>query len=79
LFSQARRITAFVDVDNQRALKQMQRMGFVYEGYCRLGINGVRDAYVYGMLRDDCRYLPGYTGGTTLIMENDHGQRAFTA
>jgi hypothetical protein len=79
LFSQARRITAFVDVDNRRALKQMQRMGFVYEGYCRLGINGVRDAYVYGMLRDDCRYLPGYAGGTTLIMENDHGQRAFTA
>lgn len=79
LFSQARRITAFVDVDNTRAVRQMKRMGFVYEGFCRLGINGVRDAYVYGMLKDDCRFLPGYAGGTTTTMEFDHGQGTQTA
>ena len=73
LFSKAVRLTAEVDVNNQRALRQMQRTGWVYEGYCRLGINGTRDAYVFGMLKEDCRYLPGYSGGTTRILETHHG------
>ena len=79
LFSKARRITAEVAVDNRRALRQMQRMGFVYEGFCRLGIEGVRDAYVFGMLKDDCRYLPTYTGGTTSQWEMEHGKFTETA
>jgi hypothetical protein len=71
LFTHAVRLTAFVDVDNQRALKQMQRMGFVWEGTCRLGINGKRDAYTFGMLRQDCRFLPE---NTSLIRTPHHGQ-----
>jgi hypothetical protein len=74
LFAQAVRITAEIDTDNRRALRQMQRMGFVYEGFCRLGINGNRDALVFGMLRQDCKYLPGYTGGTTRTLEAHYGQ-----
>ena len=60
LFSQAKRLTAEVEPDNRRALRQVQRLGFCFEGYHPLGLEGVRDTIVYGMLREDCRYLPGY-------------------
>ena len=63
-FSQAKRLTAEVEPDNHRALRQVQRLGFVYEGYRRLGLEGTRDTLCYGMLRDDCEYLPGYRGPT---------------
>jgi hypothetical protein len=65
-FTQARRLTAEVEPDNRRALRQVQRMGFVYEGYRRLGLEGTRDTLVYGMLKDDCKYLPGYKGPTVM-------------
>ena len=60
LFSQAKRLTAEVEPDNRRALRQVQRLGFCYEGYHPLGLEGVRDTIIYGMLREDCRYLPGF-------------------
>ena len=72
LFSKAVRLTAFIDIDNGRAIKNAVRMGFVHEGYCRLGINGNRDAYTFGMLREDCRFLPIHT--TNRLMEPRHGQ-----
>lgn len=67
VFSRARRVTALVEPWNERALKQMTRMGFVYEGYLRCGIEGERDAYLFGMLAADCRYLPGYRGTGTVM------------
>lgn len=76
LFSQARRLTAEVSVNNRAALRTIKRLGFIYEGYCRLGINGVEDAFVFGMLRDDCRFLPGFAGGSTITMEMPDGQGA---
>jgi hypothetical protein len=79
LFTRAVRLTAEVSVNNRHALRLIERMGFVYEGYCRLGINGVEDAFVFGMLKGDCRYLPGYAGGTTITMEMPDGQRIFSA
>ena len=63
-FSQAKRLTAEVEPDNRRALQQVQRLGFIFEGYRPLGLEGVRDTIVYGMLREDCRFLPGYQGPT---------------
>lgn len=60
LFSQVKRLTAEVEPDNRRALHQVQRLGFVYEGYRPLGLEGTRDTVVYGMLREDCRYLPDH-------------------
>ena len=65
-FSQAVRLTAEVEPDNRRALRQVQRMGFVYEGYRRMGLEGSRDVMCYGMLREDCKYLPGYKGSTVI-------------
>lgn len=66
LFSQARRLTAEVEPDNRKALRQVQRMGFQYEGYRRLGLEGSRDTLMYGMLKGDCKYLPGYQGPTVM-------------
>jgi hypothetical protein len=60
LFSQAKRLTAEVEPDNRRALRQVQRLGFCFEGYHPLGLEGTRDTIVYGMLKQDCRYLPGF-------------------
>jgi hypothetical protein len=60
LFSQVKRLTAEVEPDNRRAMRQVQRLGFVYEGYRPLGVEGARDTVVYGMLKEDCRYLPGF-------------------
>jgi hypothetical protein len=65
-FSQAVRLTAEVEPDNRKALRQVQRMGFVYEGYRRMGLGGSRDVMCYGMLREDCKYLPGYKGSTVI-------------
>ena len=65
-FSQAVRLTAEVEPHNRKALRQVQRMGFVYEGYRRMGLEGSRDVMCYGMLRDDCKYLPGYKGSTVI-------------
>lgn len=59
LFSRAVRVTALVDPDNERAVNQVRRMGFVYEGFLRMGLEGKRDALIFGMLADDCLYLPG--------------------
>lgn len=59
LFSRAVRVTALVAPDNHRAIKQMRRLGFVYEGFIRKGVEGHRDALMFGMLREDCRFLPG--------------------
>ena len=74
----AARLTALVSPYNHRAIKQMGRLGFVYEGFGRLMVNGNRDALMFGMLRDDCRWLPGYAGGTILTPERsvDYGLSA---
>ena len=65
LFAKVKRLTAEVEPDNRRALRQVQRLGFVYEGYRPLGLEGVRDTIVYGMLREDCRYLPDHDADMT--------------
>ena len=53
------RITALISPDNHRAIKGAVRMGFVYEGFIRQGVEGHRDALLFGMLRQDCRFLNG--------------------
>jgi hypothetical protein len=65
LFSQAKRLTAEVEPDNHRALRQVQRLGFQFEGHHPLGLEGIRDTLVYGMLKEECRYLPGYDADVT--------------
>jgi hypothetical protein len=57
LFSQVVRLTALIDPGNRRAIKNATAMGFVVEGLCRRGIDGRRDGLVFGMLREDCKFL----------------------
>jgi RimJ/RimL family protein N-acetyltransferase len=57
IFSRATRVTAFIEPWNDRAIRQARQMGFQPEGYCRSVVEGNRDALIFGMLRDDCRYL----------------------
>ena len=59
LFSRAVRITSLVPPDNEHAASLARRMGFIYEGFSRKGLDGKRDALVFGMLAEDCRFLPG--------------------
>lgn len=65
-FAQAVRLTAEIEPHNRRALRQVQRMGFIYEGFRRKGLEGTRDVMCYGMLREDCKFLPGYKGSTVV-------------
>jgi hypothetical protein len=58
LFSQAVRITAQVRPDNQQANRSVRRLGFQFEGFQRFAIEGRWDANLYGMLANECRYLP---------------------
>ena len=66
VFSQASRVTALIEPGNEPAIKGAKQMGFQYEGFMRLGVEGRRDALMFGMLREDCRFLPGYRGGTII-------------
>lgn len=59
IFTRAARITARIEATDDDAEDKVKRMGFVYEGFLRRGYDGYRDALIYGMLMEDCKYLPG--------------------
>jgi RimJ/RimL family protein N-acetyltransferase len=67
LFTRATRITALIEPDNLRSVDCAKKLGFVYEGFMRLGIEGTRDALMFGMLTDDCRWLPGHRATGTIL------------
>jgi len=83
LFSRARRITVIVPPDNQRSLKQLHLLGFVYEGFIRRGFDGTRDALLFGMLPEDSIWLARAhrratrraKSRTPIIIGGDHGRR----
>jgi len=60
LFSRAVRIPSQIEPSNAHAMSMADRMGFQFEGYMRKAIEGRYDAVMLGMLREDCRFLPGY-------------------
>ena len=59
VFQRASRVTALVAPENKTALKGVWRMGFIQEGYLRRGYDGVRDALIFGLLPEQCPYMPG--------------------
>lgn len=79
LFSRVVRVTALVAPDNMRSLRNVVRMGFKMEGRMRLALDGKRDAVVFGMLKGDCRFLPGYAHNQAAITEIDHGRHVQSA
>jgi len=56
-FSSAARVTAMCRPENKRSEAGIRRLGFRYEGYSRLQIEGKWDALVFGMLRSECRWI----------------------
>lgn len=52
-----RRLTCHVAKDDRRARRLALAMGFRLEGVARLGYDGQRDACIYGMTHDKCRWL----------------------
>lgn len=80
LFSKAVRITAEADPDNHEAIDRLKRLGFVYEGFKRKGLDGFHDALIYGMLIEDCKYFPGVRASPSdLEPEAPDGQPAESA
>jgi hypothetical protein len=61
-FTRATRLSALIEPSNERALAQVKRLGFWPEGFCRLAIEGKRDAVMFGMLRQECRWLHPTSG-----------------
>jgi len=57
VFEHAVRVTVLIDPENAKLEHTVRKMGFVYEGFLRHGLDGDRDALVFGMLREDCRWL----------------------
>lgn len=50
------RVTAKIKSDNSKSIQICLRLGFVYEGSLRNWF-GEFDAYVFGMLRKECKWL----------------------
>ena len=53
------RISGLVRADNADAQRFDERLGFVREGIIRRGAADGVDLLLYGMLREECRYLDG--------------------
>jgi RimJ/RimL family protein N-acetyltransferase len=56
------RATALVDEDNQRSIKMLERLGFIREGVIRKANKG-KDVIIYGMLKEECRWIKGRNNG----------------
>lgn len=51
------RVTAVCARNNKRARRMVEGFGFRQEGNMRHAIDGRRDAIIYGMLKNECRWL----------------------
>lgn len=52
-----RRINALICVDNKASISLAERCGFVKEGKMRAYYSDDKDAFVFGMLRNDCKFI----------------------
>jgi RimJ/RimL family protein N-acetyltransferase len=61
---QCTRVTSITTKKNRRTRAFLERLGFALEGCVRRAYDGKRDALIYGLLAEDCRYLEaGASGG----------------
>lgn len=54
-----RRITLIIGANNRNAIKTNMKLGFKLEGIVRRAYDGVNDAWVLGMLREECPHIRG--------------------
>lgn len=52
-----RRMTAIISKKNKKSRSICERLGFVYEGNARKAMNNGDDAIIYGLLKEDCKWL----------------------
>jgi len=52
-----RRVTAITGKKNRKARKALRIIGFIEEGTCKHALDGVQDAVVYGLLRENCKWI----------------------
>jgi len=53
-----RRLTSLVSVNNAASLSFCQQCGFIREGQLRKAAESGEDLVLFGMLREECRWLP---------------------
>lgn len=51
------RVTGLISATNQKSRKFAESLGFVKEGECRRGSPDGSDLIIYGMLREECRFM----------------------
>lgn len=51
------RVTALIGRKNKRSRRMVEGLGWKLEGTCRRAWDGKQDCMVYGMLREECRWL----------------------
>lgn len=51
------RMTLIIGANNPRALKLNTGLGFVIEGCARKAYDGINDAFVLGMLKEECKWI----------------------
>lgn len=51
------RVTALIGRKNKRSRRLVEGLGWKLEGTCRRAWDGRQDCMVYGMLKDECRWL----------------------
>lgn len=52
------RVTAKIAASNKKSIKAALRAGFVYEGTMRRASDDGENVNIYGMLREECKWLP---------------------
>tara|TARA_R110000787_G_scaffold126662_1_gene237967 strand:+ start:308 stop:802 length:495 start_codon:yes stop_codon:yes gene_type:complete len=65
-----KRVTAIIVKSNKKSRKFVERAGFRLEGVARKGFDGIRDACIYGMLFEDCKYLK-----TPQVRRQEYGRK----
>ncbi len=53
-----RRVTSLVRVSNTKSRSLVERLGFILEGEMEQYYENGESAMIYGLLKDDCRWLP---------------------
>ena len=52
------RLTAYTDSENVKMQRLLRGVGFKLEGRLRKGLDGKKDLLVFGLLKEECRFLP---------------------
>lgn len=72
------RVTALTAKRNKRARRFLEGLGFQLEGVSRKAFDGRMDAMIYGLLRDECKWLDSgqvVSLGTSSTRSGSNGER----